>query len=188
MTLHKWQTNNEELQKLWVKKDMVSGDSSQVVEPSGLPFKVLGVSWNKGEDSLYFDVQNLVTFLSGRVNSKRCLLHAIGRIFDPVGFLNPFGLRVKLLMQEIWKLSRDWDDDLPECLSLAWNRWCNEVPGLGELKISRYCFSNMFDVGIRKIELHYFSDAGKKACATVAYLPILFKDERIRTGFICISN
>ncbi|GBN74183.1 hypothetical protein AVEN_106174-1 [Araneus ventricosus] len=159
MTLHKRQTNNEELQKLWVKKDMVSGDSSQVVEPSGLPFKVLGVSWNKGEDSLYFDVQNLVTFLSGRVNSKRCLLHAIGRIFDPVGFLNPFGLRVKLLTKEIWKLSRDWDDDLPECLSLAWNRWCNEVPGLGELKISRYCFSNMFDVGIRKIELHYFSGA-----------------------------
>ncbi|GBO06769.1 hypothetical protein AVEN_97837-1 [Araneus ventricosus] len=97
---------------------------------AGLPFKVLGVSWNKREDSFYFDVQNLVTFLSGRVNSKRCLLQAIGRIFDPVGFLGPFVLRVKLLMQEIWKLSLDWDDDLSECLSLAWNRWCNEVPGL----------------------------------------------------------
>ncbi|GBL96989.1 hypothetical protein AVEN_254050-1 [Araneus ventricosus] len=79
MTLHKWQTNSEELQKLWVKEDMVSGDSSQVVEPSGLPFKVLGVSWNKRDDSLYFDMQNLVTFLSGRVKSKRCLLQATGR-------------------------------------------------------------------------------------------------------------
>ncbi|GBM41747.1 hypothetical protein AVEN_173142-1 [Araneus ventricosus] len=36
MTLHKWQTNSKELQKLWVKEDMVSGDSSQVVEPSGV--------------------------------------------------------------------------------------------------------------------------------------------------------
>ncbi|GBN83051.1 hypothetical protein AVEN_39402-1 [Araneus ventricosus] len=121
MALHKWQTNSEELQKLWVKEDMVSGDPSQVIEPLGLPFTVLGVSWNKGEDSLYFDVQNLVTFLSGRVNWKRCLLQAIGRIFDPVGFLGSFVLRVKLLIQEIWKLTLDWDDDLPECLSLAWN-------------------------------------------------------------------
>ncbi|GBM80707.1 hypothetical protein AVEN_137226-1 [Araneus ventricosus] len=184
MTLHKWQTNSEELRKLWVKEDMVSGDSSQVVEPSGLPFKVLGVSWNKREDSLYFDVQNLVTFLYGRVNSKRCLLQAIGRIFDPVGFLGPFVLRVKLLMQEIWKLSLDWEDDLPECLSLAWNRWCNEVPGLGELRIPRYLFSNMFNVGITKIELHCFSDASQKAYATVAYLRILFNDERIRTVFV----
>ncbi|GBN34930.1 hypothetical protein AVEN_210912-1 [Araneus ventricosus] len=120
MTLHKWQTNSEELRKLWVKEDMVSEDSSQVVEPSGLPFKVLGVSWNKREDSLYFDVQNLVAFLSSRINLKRCLLQAIRRIFDPVGFLGPFVLRVKLLMQEIWKLSLDWDDDLSECLSLAY--------------------------------------------------------------------
>ncbi|GBM47722.1 hypothetical protein AVEN_16318-1 [Araneus ventricosus] len=163
---------------------MVSGDFSQVVEPSGLPFKVLGVSWNKREDSLYFDVQNLVTFLSSRVNSKRCLLQAIGRIFDPVGFLCPFVLRVKLLMQEIWKLSLDWDDDLPERLSLAWNRWCNEVPGLGELRIPRYLFSNMFNVGITKIELHCFSDASQKAYATVAYLRILFNDERIRIVFV----
>ncbi|GBN70409.1 hypothetical protein AVEN_118910-1, partial [Araneus ventricosus] len=184
MTLHKWQTNSEELRKLWIKEDMVSGDSSQVVEPSGLPFKVLGVSWNKREDSLYFDVQNLVTFLSSRVNSKRCLLQAIGRIFDPVGFLGPFVLSVKLLMQEIWKLSLDWDDDLPECLSLAWNRWCNEVPGLGELRIPRYLFSNMFNVGITKIELHSFSDASQKAYATVAYLRIFFNDERIQTVFV----
>ncbi|GBL61832.1 hypothetical protein AVEN_19745-1, partial [Araneus ventricosus] len=184
MTLHKWQTNSEELRKLWIREDMVSGDSSQVVEPSGLPFKVLRVSWNKREDSLYFDVQNLVTFLSSRVNSKRCLLQAIGRIFDPVGFLSPFVLRVKLLMQEIWKLPLDWDDDLPECLSLAWNRWCNEVPGLGELRIPRYLFSNMFNVGITKIELHCFSDASQKAYATVAYLRILFNDERIRTVFV----
>ncbi|GBM46197.1 hypothetical protein AVEN_270209-1 [Araneus ventricosus] len=87
-------------------------------------------------------------------------------------------------MQEIWKLSLDWDDDLPECLSLAWNRWCNEVPGLGELRIPRYLFSNMLNVGITKIELHCFSDASQKAYATVACLRILFNDERIRTVFV----
>ncbi|GBN52144.1 hypothetical protein AVEN_1231-1 [Araneus ventricosus] len=161
-----------------------STECMHIFREAGLPFEVLGVSWNKREDSLYFDVQNLVTFLYGRVNSKRCLLQAIGRIFDPVGFLGPFVLRVKLLMQEIWKLSLDWDDDLPECLSLAWNRWCNEVPGLGELRIPRYLFSNMFNVGITKTELHCFSDASQKAYATVAYLRILINDERIRTVFV----
>ncbi|GBM18398.1 hypothetical protein AVEN_57933-1 [Araneus ventricosus] len=101
VTLHKWQTNSEESQILWIREDMVLGDSSEVVGPADLPFKVLGMSWNKEEDSLYFYVQNLVTFLPGWVNLKRCLPQAIGRIFDPVGFLGPIALRVKLLRQVI---------------------------------------------------------------------------------------
>ncbi|GBL95284.1 hypothetical protein AVEN_37737-1 [Araneus ventricosus] len=40
MTLHKSRTNSEELQKLWVREDMISEDSSEVVEDSDLPFKV----------------------------------------------------------------------------------------------------------------------------------------------------
>ncbi|GBO10623.1 hypothetical protein AVEN_97488-1 [Araneus ventricosus] len=68
--------------------------------------------------------------------------------------------------------------------SLAWNRWCNEVPGLGELRIPRYFFSNMFDIGIRKIELHCFPDASQKAYGMVASLRILFNDERIQTVFV----
>ncbi|GBM05479.1 hypothetical protein AVEN_94768-1 [Araneus ventricosus] len=42
----------------------------------------------------------------------------------------------------------------------------------------------MFNVVITKIELHCFSDASKKAYATVAYLRILFNDERIRIVFV----
>ncbi|GBO10030.1 hypothetical protein AVEN_147955-1 [Araneus ventricosus] len=42
----------------------------------------------------------------------------------------------------------------------------------------------MFDVDITKIELHCFSDASQKAYETVAYLHILFNDERIRTVFV----
>jgi hypothetical protein len=184
MMLHKWQTNSEELQELWIEKGIISEESSEVFGATTLPFKVLGISWDRMEDTLYFDVQNLLTFLSGRINSKRFLLQTIGRIFDPVGFLGPFVLRVKFLIQEIWKLTLDWDDELPEDLSSTWDKWCNEVPGLCELKIPRYYFCGTFDLKFRSIELHCFSDASQMAYATVAYLRVISHDEKIQTIFV----
>ncbi|GIY72110.1 hypothetical protein CEXT_809051 [Caerostris extrusa] len=31
------------------------------------------------------------------------------KVFDPVGFLSPFVVRIKRLMQEIWERGLDWD-------------------------------------------------------------------------------
>lgn len=148
------------------------------------PIKVLGISWDKKEDSLYFDSQKLVTFLSNRINTKRFLLQAIGRIFDPVGYLSPFVLRVKCLMQDVWKLSVDWDDELPDHLNTTFNKWCNEVPSLCELKVPRYYLSDVLEKDIKRIELHSFSDASVKAYASTTYLRILTHDGKIQTVFV----
>ncbi|GFW27887.1 hypothetical protein TNCV_767671 [Trichonephila clavipes] len=49
--------------------------------------KVLGVGWNEKSDTFYFDSSDLGTFLSKRINTKRYLLQAAGRLFDPGGRL-----------------------------------------------------------------------------------------------------
>ncbi|GFX98642.1 integrase catalytic domain-containing protein [Trichonephila clavipes] len=49
--------------------------------------KVLGAGWNEKSDTFYFDSSDLGTFLSKRINTKRYLLQAAGRLFDPGGRL-----------------------------------------------------------------------------------------------------
>ncbi|GFT98236.1 uncharacterized protein TNCV_790201 [Trichonephila clavipes] len=102
------------------------------------PSKILGVAWNPDQDTFYFDTRGIIKFLKKRTNTKRCLLQAAGRIFDPVGFLSPFIIRLKILIQELWCLGLDWDEFFPKNLESSWNEWCEEVPELNTFSIPRY--------------------------------------------------
>lgn len=185
MQVHKWQTNSRQLEKMWVREGIVSKESLEVFETSALPVKVLGIGWDKRDDSLYFDVGNLLTFLSKRCDTKRFLLQAVGRIFDPAGFLSPFVLRVKFMIQEIWQLALEWDEKLPNNLITEWHKWCDEISNISNLKIPRYYLSDSNeDDPVKHFELHFFSDASQKAFGTVVYLRILFASGYIRTVFV----
>ncbi|GFW89957.1 uncharacterized protein TNCV_3741431 [Trichonephila clavipes] len=146
--------------------------------------KVLGVGWNEKSDTFYFDSSDLGSFLSKRINTKRYLLQAAGRLFDPVGFIGPYTIRIKCLIQEIWCLGLDWDDKLPKQLEVSWNKWCNEIHYLSEIKIPRYYFQNFLPSNATTIQLHYFSDASKRAYGTVAYLRIELNDRNIISSFV----
>ncbi|GFT44468.1 uncharacterized protein TNCV_2517101 [Trichonephila clavipes] len=154
------------------------------IEHVDIASKVLGVGWNEKSDTIYFDSSDLGTFLSKRINTKRYLLQAAGRLFDPVGFIGPYTIRIKCLIQEIWCLGLDWDDKLPKQLEVSWNKWCNEIHYLSEIKIPRYYFQNFLPSNATTIQLHCFSDASKRAYGTVAYLRIELNDGNIICSFV----
>ncbi|XP_064469624.1 uncharacterized protein LOC135384348 [Ornithodoros turicata] len=79
--------------------------------------KVLGVVWKREDDVFKFDTSAIVEFLTTPKNTKRFLLQATARIFDPLGYLSPFVIRVKILFQQLWELGIDWDCELPDDLS-----------------------------------------------------------------------
>ncbi|GFT45816.1 uncharacterized protein TNCV_1781531 [Trichonephila clavipes] len=157
-------------------------ESKQILEDA--TSKALGVGWNEKSDAFYFDSSDLGTFLSKRINTKRYLLQAAGRLFDPVGFIGPYTIRIKCLIQEIWCLGLDWDDKLPKQLEVSWNKWCNEIHYLSEIKIPRYYFQNFLPSNATTIQLHCFSDASKKAYGTVAYLRIELNNGNIISSFV----
>ncbi|GFV77243.1 integrase catalytic domain-containing protein [Trichonephila clavipes] len=78
----------------------------------------------------------------------------------------------------------DWDDKLPKQLEVSWNKWCNEIHYLSEIKIPRYYFQNFLPSNATTIQLHCFSDASKKAYGTVAYLSIELNDGNIISSFL----
>jgi len=61
--------------------------------------KALGVLWMVSDDNFTFDSK--LGSCEERF-MKRTFLKKIATLFDPLGFLSPFTVRAKVLMQEIW--------------------------------------------------------------------------------------
>ncbi|GFS41005.1 uncharacterized protein TNIN_120311 [Trichonephila inaurata madagascariensis] len=64
---------------------------------------VLGLNWNLPSDTFSIDVK----YFSGEKGTpvtKRQVLSAVHRIFDPIGFTCPITLTSKLLLQECWRM------------------------------------------------------------------------------------
>ncbi|GBM88301.1 hypothetical protein AVEN_198133-1 [Araneus ventricosus] len=65
---------------------------------------------------------------------KTFILQAVERIFDPLGLITPFTIRVKCLIHDLWSEKIPWDDPLPPHPEKEWKRWNEELPHLENLK------------------------------------------------------
>ncbi|XP_054708165.1 uncharacterized protein LOC129217975 [Uloborus diversus] len=174
--LRKLRSNSKELEELWVQtglKERESVDVSQV--------KVLGLNWNPEQDELSLDLKGIFKGLKSLKNSKRCVLQTAASIFDPVGLIAPFVVRIKLLLQEIWERAIDWDEELPEDLGEKWVKWCGETDKMSEIKIPRHCLESC--VG-EKAEVHVFCDASLRAYGAVVYFRFHDKYGNYKVSFV----
>ncbi|GBO08570.1 hypothetical protein AVEN_154299-1 [Araneus ventricosus] len=162
--LRKLCTNSRELQALWIQ----NGLSNEVGFEQDCKLKVLGLVWNLDEDCVGVDVTPLLNSLESMGNTKRSVLSTVARVFDPLGFISPFVVRVKKLVQEIWERGVDWDSKLPDDLRIKWEKWCCETGCLSDVRISRCYFSN-WDGNAGGIEMHIFCDSSQVAYGAVAY-------------------
>ncbi|GFU05242.1 uncharacterized protein TNCV_575531 [Trichonephila clavipes] len=86
MDLRKWRTNSSELNQRLKNLNFEVDEHKESLNPL-IASKILGVGWNEKSDTFYFDSSDLGTFLSKRINTKRYLLQAAGRLFNPGGRL-----------------------------------------------------------------------------------------------------
>ncbi|GFT32199.1 integrase catalytic domain-containing protein [Trichonephila clavipes] len=171
--------------------DQQEGVKTESSETSAIdlrpPTKVLGLAWDPENDLIYFDPKDLLKFMSRRGESKRFFLSVVGRIFDPIGILGPFVIKLKCLLQEIWTLGVEWDSELLPKLRHKWQQWSSEAEGLTEIKIPRFYLGNI-DQEISKCEKHCFSDASKSAYGRILYLRFVTCNNEVETSFICSKS
>ena len=60
------------------------------------------------------------------IRTRRMLLQRVASIFDPLGLVCPVTITGKILLQDAWRLSGGWDDELPEELSIRADKWLRE--------------------------------------------------------------
>ncbi|KRZ02668.1 hypothetical protein T4B_12184 [Trichinella pseudospiralis] len=68
---------------------------------------------------------------------ERGMLSVIMGIFDPLGYLSPFFIKAKRMLQVLWCKGIDWDIPLPQNMLKNWRDWIAEIPSISEIMLPR---------------------------------------------------
>ena len=106
--LHKWHSNAPELEESLLENVKETKDTYAKQnlngEGSGGGTKLLGLEWDKSEDTL------AITFPQEDTNpTKRAILGKLARIYDPLGLTSPTTLQEKLIYRDSCTLKLAWD-------------------------------------------------------------------------------
>lgn len=115
--------------------------------------KALGVQWRVTSDTFSFKIAT-----KDKPPTRRGILSVISSIYDPLGFVAPFHLSAKILLQNLCRKQLGWDDLIPEEDLICWKSWLEELPRLEQFAIDR-CFKPPNFGDIIYCQLHHFSDA-----------------------------
>ena len=135
----------------------------------------MGLSWDTYEDCFCFEFKKLIKFVESLPPTKRSLLPVSGKILDPLGFLSPFTVSTKILLQSLCLDKVKWDDRLEGEVLLKWNGHIHEFSMLTNLQVPKCCL--MKDQVVLACKLHGFSYASERAYAAVVYLKIVYQQE-----------
>ena len=143
--------------------------------------RALGIVWNVGTGcfTFKFKVQETET-------TKRGILKVTSSLFDPLGFVTPFVLKAKILLQELWRRNYDWDDDIKDDLLQYWKRWLESAKQISAINLNR-CYT-LHDYNASKIQLHVFCDASEVAYGAVAYFRYCLEDESYHTALVMAKS
>ncbi|KAL9978596.1 hypothetical protein ACROYT_G016131 [Oculina patagonica] len=140
--------------------------------------KVLGLKWNTLSDELFFDFSSLHTYAMSLPLNKRSVLKVTAKIFDPMGFLTPFTIGLKILFQELCVDKINWDEPLHGKLLGRWKSLLDEIRCFETVRIPR-CYFVTTPV---EVQIHAFGDASEHAYAAVVYLRSCYEDGRIHVS------
>ena len=118
--------------------------------------------------------------------AKRGILSTVSSIFNQLGFLAPFTLKAKLLIQSIWCKKLEWDEEMPVELQKNWKRWLQGISEIKGFEVKRCYHQQRWQCS--NIQLHIFCDALKAAYRAVGYLRFEFKDRSVCCSFVIAQS
>ena len=65
------------------------------------------------------------------------MFNSVSTIFDPLGKLTPLTIRIKMLLQQVWKLDKNWDEPLPAELHSKLQKVLNSYVAMPNIEIPR---------------------------------------------------
>ena len=111
MHVRKWLSNSPEVLAAIPEEDRAIHLS---LTASGTPsVKMLGVLWSATNDMFEFQ---FVPPTDDIPQTKRSVLRKVASIFDPLGFISPYTVQAKIILQDILADGLDWDEPLSDSL------------------------------------------------------------------------
>lgn len=140
--------------------------------------RALGVEWCVASDQFQFRV-----LVKVRPLSRRGVLSTVASIYDPLGFVAPFILVGKLILQQMCRDKMGWDEPLSDDLRAQWESWLLDLQNLIDVKIQR-CYLPADFKEVKKYELHHFSDASVAGYGECTYLRSISASGQIHCSLV----
>ena len=144
--------------------------------------RILGVMWDHVTDTFQFDFAHLGSYISSVPITKRSVLKLTAKIFDPLGFVSPFVIQLKILFQMLCQDKLDWDLELSGELLKRWKTIISELNLLDKVRVPRCYFSSLDNT--MTSQLHGFCDASEQAFAAVIYLRSICVDGTVEVTLV----
>lgn len=165
LRLHKFISNSKEVIATIPKEERAEG-AKDLDMALGEPHmeRALGVLWCVASDEFQFRV-----VVKERPLTRRGVLSTVASVYDPLGFVAPFVLAGKQILQQMCRDKIDWDDPIPDDLRFQWEFWLQGLQNLSEVRIQRGYLPSSFKE-VQSYELHHFSDASTSGYGECSYL------------------
>lgn len=138
----------------------------------------LGLHWCIDADVLTFRIA-----IEERPHTRRGILSVVSSIYDPLGFLAPFTLPVKRMLQKMCRLNIGWGASIPRVFSEQWSKWLANLHHITELTVDRCIKPKDFGTPTH-LQLHHFSDASEYGYGTASYLRMENERNHVSIAFI----
>ena len=99
-------------------------------------------------------------------------------VYDPLGFISPFLLSAKIILQDLCRRELKWDDVIPrDCLHQT-QRWFESLPAMEQFTVQPIYKPKEFGT-ISDVQMHHFSDACEVGYGAVSYLKFTDADGHV---------
>ena len=132
------------------------------LEDDALPSeRALGLHWDVESDKFTFQI-----IVKNKPPTRRGILSIVSSVYDPLGFISPYVLTAKIILQKLCNDKIGWDEEICGENLIFWNKWLNDLPCLEEFAVERCLLPSEFGNVVRS-QLHHFPDASEIGYGTV---------------------
>lgn len=173
--LTKWSTNSENLLNyIPVEKRLTNQDVIFKTDT-----KILGIKWDSQRDILSFRVK-----VPDEKCTKRLILSAVAKCYDPIGLLAPFIFYLKKIIKELWLLKLGWDEEPPQNIVDTWKKIRSEWGELEKFRVPRHIGASER----QPVIILAFSDASLDGYGAVVYLRTTSLNGEINVQLVCSKS
>ena len=178
LVLHKFLSNSKEVLQQIPEARAKGFTNIDIHEDSLSIERTLGIQWCVESDTIQFRI-----VLNEKPFTRRGVLSTLSSVYDPLGFIAPFILKGKQILQEMCMNQLDWDSPILESLQPWWRQWIAEVKNLDSVVIKRCLKPTDFDEVVT-VEIHHFSDASTMGYGQCSYLRLIDRNQRVHCSLI----
>ncbi|CAH1277471.1 TRAF3 [Branchiostoma lanceolatum] len=178
--LTKWVSNCREVLKTVPTAEMSEEVKDLDLDLDKMPVeRTLGMLWNVQTDMLGF--RNVD---KDKPATKRGILSTVSSMYDPLGLIAPATLHPKLILQDLCREKKTWDERIPEKHVKSWQKWEAELPLLSRRFEVDRCVKPVGFGDPTSVQLHHFADASESGYGTASYIRLENQDGRVHCALL----